>query len=320
MWITALSTTSYVNQKCLQTPPSVPWTAKPPAAGDRWWSLPESQHVGTGGFIGGSWRSRFAQTCLPGPAQPWCCWSPFSLILVWASVETDTVSSAVQAVRSLGVDPPAVGSLSPPLPIPLLRLPALYRRAARSPWGGCSRLFWFKKLPFFFSTFFQSQAFQPFPSLALHPGLPLIVALHGAGLRSHLAGLTCSRWSSAQILATQYSVTFWVPSTPGRCPFHSWMVLGPVGRGLCRLPRKSYFSKPSFPPFCNLGFQLQINFLFSSILRLQVDEGVGLFSLWFYDCCFWYQMWLKVSVYRQLDDRRPLRSAGPAGVSEKNRR
>ena len=52
------SGTSYVNQKCLQTPPSVPWTAKPPAAGDRWWSLPESQHVGTGGFIGGSWRSR----------------------------------------------------------------------------------------------------------------------------------------------------------------------------------------------------------------------------------------------------------------------
>ena len=163
MWITAPSTTSYVNQKCLQTPPSVPWTAKPPAAGDRWWSLPESQHVGTGGFIGGSWRSRFAQTCLPGPARPWCCWSPFSLILVWASVETDTVSSAVQAVRSLGVDPPAVGSLSPPLPIPLLRLPALYRRAAWSPWGGCSRLFWFKKLPFFFRLFFNPKHFSRFP-------------------------------------------------------------------------------------------------------------------------------------------------------------
>ena len=83
------------------------------------------------------------------------------------------------------------------------------------------------------------------------------------------------------------------------------MILGPVGRGLCGLPPKSYFSKSSFPPFCDLGFQRQISSLFSSIFRLQVDGGVGLFSLGFYDCCFWYPVVIKSSVGRQLGGGHP---------------
>ena len=173
MWITAPNTSSCVNQKCLLTSLSVPWRAKPPAAGNRWWSLLEAQHAGTRGVISGGWRSpRFAQTRLPVPAWPWRRWPAFSRILLWASVETERALSGRPGGEVAGCWIRLQSAA-----VLCLRLPALHRSTAWSPWGGCSWLFCFKKLPFFSPSFFQPWVFQPLPSLALHLGLPLMDAI-----------------------------------------------------------------------------------------------------------------------------------------------